>query len=148
MTEDELADRIERIAAAYDRPPDESDLPGGHDDPIVYLTDEDGDWDDLRYAWLLLEARGPPGPAWVALRELEELEHTLDTLEARFLRLWRLAHDGWQAGDEHENILREAEPVADRIAAEGYLDRRLFDSIRAQLVILGELEKTQFDSEP
>ncbi|WP_152041119.1 hypothetical protein [Salinigranum salinum] len=148
MTEDELADRIERIAAAYERPPDESDLPEGYDDPIVYLTDEDGNWSDLRYARLLLEARGPSGPAWVALRELEELERELDSLETRFLRFWRFADREWQTDDEYESLQREAESVADQIAAEGYLDRRLIDSIRAQLVILGELEKAHSDSEP
>jgi hypothetical protein len=148
VTEDDLADRIERIAAAYGGPPDESELPEGYDDPILYLTDEDGDWSDLRYARLLLEARGPSGPAWVALRELEELERKLDSLETRFLRVWRFAHGEWQSEDEYEDIQREAEPVADQIAAGGYLDRRLIESLRAQLVILGELGKVNSDSEP
>jgi hypothetical protein len=123
VTEDDLNERLEHFYDTFESPPDWSDLPEGHADPVGYFTDADGDWDDVRYA-----------------RVLEVLERAFGTLERRYLRLWELAlaartdrEDGTEHGD-----WEEAERTATRIAAGSYPDQGVFDSIRAQLVTLGE----------
>lgn len=140
MIEDDLSERLKHFHDTFDGPPDWSDLPEGYADPVAYFTDADGDWDDLRYARVLLKTYGQSGPAWVALRELEELERALGILERRYLRLWELAlaaRTDREDGNEHGDW-EEAERIAARIAAGRYSDQRVFHSIRAQLVTLGE----------
>jgi hypothetical protein len=150
VTEDDLNERLEHFYDTFEGPPDWSNLPEGHADPFGYFTDADGDWDDVRYARVLLESYGPSGPAWVALRELEVLERAFGTLERQYLRLWELAlaartdrGDGTEHGD-----WEEAERMATRIAAGSYPDQGVFDSIRAQLVTLGEDAGQPSESDP
>jgi hypothetical protein len=140
VSEDDLSKRLEHFYDTFEGPPDWSFLPEGYGDPVGYFTDTDGDWADLRYARMLFKTYGPSGPAWVALRELEELERAFSTLERRYLRLWELTlatrtdrEDGTEHGD-----WEEAERMATRIATGEYPDQGVFDSIRAQLVTLGE----------
>jgi len=153
---DDVTDRLRVLDGRIEGPPRGADLPEGYTDTVAYLTDEEGDWDDLRYARLLLETHGPPGPAWAALRELEEVERALAALETEYLRLRELARSEREDGSgpgarearregidrEEGGDWREAERIANRIAADRHLDRRLFDSIRAQLVALSDPDRT------
>jgi hypothetical protein len=141
VTRNDLTDRRERLDTAFAGPLDESDLPEGQTDLISRLTDEEGNWDELKYARLLLEARGPPGPAWAALQELDEIERTLETLETQFLQL-RKHIDNQNAAD-----VQVADRIATQLRADEYLDRSLFDSIRAQLLVLAEHESDWPDTE-
>lgn len=124
---------MERVEAAFDGPLTESDLPEGHADSVAYFTDDEGEWEDLRYARSLLRVHGPVGPAWVALRELDVLERKIEALNEEYLRLWGLARSNSENGP---GGLWEAERLAAQVESGAYPDNRLFDSIRAQIVTL------------
>lgn len=131
-----LATRIERIHEAVGNPLNETDLPDDCSDPFAYFTDENGTWDHEEYARLLLETRGTAGPAWVGLRELDELQERLAELEDCYLRLWELVDTvHFDRADR-----RELAALADRIENDAYVDRQIFDSIQAQLITLGEVD--------
>ena len=140
MTKRRLAERIERIHAASGPAIDESDLPEGYTDPIEYLTDGDGNWNHERYARLLLRSRGAFGPASVALKELSEVEHAFDRLEARYLGLIDQVSQVYDGEDREE-----LERMADRIASGTALDPEVLETIRACIVVLSENDDLAVD---
>lgn len=139
----DLANRIERIHEAVGSPLNETDLPDDDSDPFTYFTDENGAWNHEEYARLLLEQRGTAGPAWVGLRELDEIQEHLMELEERYLRLWELVDGSLLESTDRQELAA----LADRIENETYVDRQIFDSIRAQLVTLGEVDLTTIENE-
>ena len=138
-------ERIKRIQVASGAPLDETDLPNGNSDAFTYFTDEEGEWNHEEYGRVLLERRGTAGPAWVGLRELDELQENLTALEERYLRLWELIDE-----DQFSRVgadRREFELLANQIANGEYVDRGIIDSIRAQLLVLGEIDLDVSDND-
>lgn len=142
---DRWAERIERIRVASGDPLDGTDLPNGNSDPFTYFTDEEGGWNHEEYGRILLEKRGTAGPAWVGLRELEELQEDLTALEERYIVLWELIDEDRfaRAGADR----REFERLANQIGTGEYVDRGIIDSVRAQLLVLGEIDLDVSDND-
>lgn len=142
---DRSAERVERIRVTSGETLDETDLPNGTSDPFTYFTDEEGEWNHEEYARVLLKRRGTAGPAWVGLRELDELQENLTALEEGYLRLWEMVEEDRVSRVSADR--REFELLANQIANEGCVDQGIIDSIRAQLLILGEIDLDVSDTD-
>lgn len=135
---DDLEARIERLRGAAGDPLNHTDLPNETLDPFAYFTDGVGRWNHADYASVLLERRGTAGPAWVGLRELDELQEKILALKERYLRLWEVI-DAEQFS-QREVDLDEFERLADQLANDRWVESGIIESIRAVLITLGEID--------